>query len=66
MRERYMGREGRIIKDGDKVAMTFYSYTECLSSVIGTVDGNYLNVESGAIPLDYICCKEIRLIDEVE
>lgn len=47
MREQYMGREGRIIKDGDKVAMTFYSYTECLSSVIGTVEGNYLNVESG-------------------
>ena len=64
MREQFMGREGRIIKDGDKVAMTFYSYTECLSSVIGTVDGKYLNVESGAIPLDHIYCKEIRLVDE--
>lgn len=24
MREQYMGREGRIIKDSDKVVMTFY------------------------------------------
>ncbi len=66
MREQFMGQEGRVIKDGDKVAMTFYSYTECLSSVIGTVDGDYLNVESGAMPLGDVYCKEIRLVDEVD
>lgn len=63
MREQYMGREGRTIKEGDKVEITFYSYTECLSSVVGTVEGNYLNVESGAIPLGEIYCKEIRLME---
>ena len=65
MREQYMGKEGRRIKDGDKVEMTFYSYDECLSSVIGTVSGGYLDIKEGSIPMDKsrIYCTEIRIID---
>lgn len=67
MTEVYMGQKGKLIKDGDKVEITFYSYIEPLSSVIGTVKGNYLEVESGAIPLeDSVYCKEIRLIESEE
>ena len=68
MREQYMGKEGRRIKNGDKVEMTFYSYDECLSSVIGTVSGGYLDIEEGSIPMDKsrIYCTEIRMIDRSE
>lgn len=68
MREQYMGKEGRRIKNGDKVEMTFYSYYECLSSVIGTVSGGYLDIEEGSIPLEKsrIHCTEIRIIDRSE
>lgn len=64
MREQYMGKEGRCIKNGDKVEMTFYSYIEPLSSVIGTVQSDYLYVEEGCIPLEKsrIHCTEIRII----
>jgi hypothetical protein len=68
MREQYMGKEGRRIKDGDKVEMTFYSYYECLSSVIGTVNGDYLDIEEGSIPLEksQIHCTEIRIYEPKE
>lgn len=64
MTEQYMGQEGRKIKNGDKVEMTFYSYIEPLCSVTGTVQGDYLCVEEGAIPLQksQIYCTEIRII----
>lgn len=65
MKEHFMGQTGRTIKDGDKVEITFYSYTEPLSSVTGTVQGNYLDVEKGSIPLNEskIYCTEVRIID---
>lgn len=68
MKEQYMGKEGRQINNGDKVEMTFYSYQECLSSVIGTVDDGYLDIEEGSIPLDksLIYCTEIRIIERSE
>jgi hypothetical protein len=68
MREQYMGKEGRRIKNGDKVEMSFYSYIEPLSSVIGTVQSDYLYVEEGCIPLEKsrIYCTEIRIIDRSE
>ena len=48
--------------------MTFYSYDECLSSVVGTVSGGYLDIEQGSIPLEksQIYCTEIRIIDRSE
>jgi hypothetical protein len=66
MREQYHGKEGRLLKNGDKVEITFYSYIEPLSSVIGTVQGDYLDVEEGSIPLEKskIYCTEIRIINE--
>ena len=68
MREQYMGKEGRRIKDGDKVEITFYSCEECLSSVVGTVNDGYLDIEDGSIPLEksLIYCTEIRIIDRSE
>lgn len=64
MKEQYMGKEDRRIKDGDTVEITFYSYIEPLSSVIGTVQNDYLHVEEGCIPLEksQIHCTEIRII----
>ena len=64
MREQYMGQEGRKIKNSDKVEVTFYSYIEPLCSVTGTVQGDYLYVEEGCIPLQksQVYCIEIRII----
>ncbi len=61
-----MGKEGRTIKNGDKVEITFYSYNEPLCSAVGYVRGDYLYVQDGCIPLDksQIFCTEIRIIDE--
>ena len=68
MKEQYMGKEGKVIKNGDKVEVTFYSYVEPLCSVIGTVQSDYLYVEEGCIPLEKgkVYCTEIRIISEVE
>jgi hypothetical protein len=64
MREQYGGTEGRVIKNGDKIEITFYSYIEPLSSVVGTVQSGYLYIEDGCIPLEksQIYCTEIRII----
>ena len=68
MQERYAGTEGKHIKEGDEVEATFFSYVEPLSSVTGTVEGEYLNVTKGSIPLSVLerCCAEIRIIEETE
>ncbi len=42
----------RTYKDGDSVQMDFYSHEEPLCSVEGRVNGEYLNVTGGSIPLD--------------
>ena len=42
----------RTYKDGDCVQMDFYSHEEPLCSVEGQVNGEYLNVTGGSVPLD--------------
>lgn len=42
----------RAYKDGDYVQMDFYSHEEPLCSVEGQVNGEYLNVAGGSVPLD--------------
>ena len=46
--------------------MTFYSYIEPLSSVVGTFKNSYLYVEDGCIPLEksQIYCTEVRIIEK--
>lgn len=42
----------RTYKDGDCVQIDFYSHEEPLCSVEGQVNGEYLNITGGSIPLD--------------
>ena len=68
MKEQYMGKEGKTIKNGDEVEITFYSHVEPLCSVIGFARNDYLYIQDGCIPLDksQIFCTEIRIVSARE